>query len=95
MVTICEFKFDSDAWADSYADMLGIDPSLIVPGQVVAKIRQQRAQAQQAAAQAEQQQQAVASPIQDFIVLHTIGAPFIHACHCAPLLFCMMQNHFQ
>jgi len=52
-------KFDSDAWADTYADMLGIDPALIVPGQVVAKIRQQRAAAQQAAARAEQQQQAV------------------------------------
>jgi len=52
-------KFNSDAWADSYADMLGIDPGLIVPGQVVAKIRQERAAAQQAAAQAEQQQQAV------------------------------------
>jgi hypothetical protein len=52
-------KFDSDAWADSYADMLGIDPGLIVPGQVVAKIRQERAAAQQAAAQAQQQQQAV------------------------------------
>ena len=52
-------KFDSDAWADSYADMLGISPELVVPGQVVAKIRQERAQAQQAAAQAEQQQQAV------------------------------------
>ena len=40
-------------------DRLGIDPGLIVPGQVVAKIRQERAAAQQAAAQAQQQQQAV------------------------------------
>ena len=51
-------KFDSDAWADGYADMLGVDPSLIVPGQQVAKIRQARAEAQQAAAQAEREQQA-------------------------------------
>ena len=41
-------KFDADRWADSYADMLGIDPELIVPGNKVAIIRQQRAQAQQA-----------------------------------------------
>lgn len=45
-------KFDSDRWADAYADMLGIDPELIVPGDKVALIRQQRAQLQ---AQAEQQ----------------------------------------
>lgn len=51
-------KFDSDAWADGYADMLGIDPKLIVAGEKVAKIRQERAQAQQAQAQAEAQQQA-------------------------------------
>ena len=38
--------------------MLGVDPSLIVPGPQVAKVRQARAQQQQAAAQAEQQQQA-------------------------------------
>jgi hypothetical protein len=51
-------KFDSDSWADNYADMLGVDPSLIVPGAQVAKVRKARAEAQQAAAQAEQQQQA-------------------------------------
>jgi hypothetical protein len=51
-------KFDSDAWADGYADMLGVDPSLIVAGPQVAKIRQARAQAQQAAAQQEAQNQA-------------------------------------
>lgn len=45
-------KFDADRWADAYADMLGIDPELIVPGDKVALIRQQRAQAQQAAQQA-------------------------------------------
>ena len=51
-------KFDADKWADGYADMLGIDPKLIVAGEKVAKIRQERAQAQQAQAQAEAQQQA-------------------------------------
>lgn len=44
-------KFDSDRWADMYADALGIDPELIVPGDQVALIRQQRAQAQAAARQ--------------------------------------------
>ena len=43
-------KFDSDKWADEYSDMLGINPELIVPGDQVALIRQQRAQ-QQAVAQ--------------------------------------------
>lgn len=50
-------KFDADRWADAYADMLGIDPELIVPGDKVALIRQQRAQAQAQAAQAAQLQQ--------------------------------------
>ena len=52
-------KFDSDSWADNYADMLGVDPSLIVSGPQVAKVRQQRALAQQQAAQAEAEQRAV------------------------------------
>ena len=39
-------KFNADYWADSYADLLGIDPQLIVPGKEVALIREQRAQAQ-------------------------------------------------
>ena len=51
-------KFNSDAWADGYADMLGVDPKLIVSGPEVAKIRQQRAQAQQQAAQQEAANQA-------------------------------------
>ena len=50
-------KIDSDYWADSYADMLGVDPKLIVPGDKVALIRKQRAEAQQAQAQAAQMQQ--------------------------------------
>ena len=47
-------KFDADQWADAYADMLGIDPDLIVPGDKVAIMRNQRAQAAQAQAQTEQ-----------------------------------------
>ena len=50
-------KFDADYWADSYADLLGVDPQLVVPGDQVALIRQQRAQAQQQQAQLEQAQQ--------------------------------------
>ncbi len=51
-------KLDADRWADAYADMLGIDPELVVPGEQVALIRQQRAEAQRAAAQAEMANQA-------------------------------------
>lgn len=47
-------KFDADRWADAYADMLGIDPELIVPGDKVALIRQARAEAAQQQAAAEQ-----------------------------------------
>jgi hypothetical protein len=50
-------KFDEDRWADAYADMLGVDPELIVPGDKVALIRQARAEAAQAQAQAEQMAQ--------------------------------------
>jgi hypothetical protein len=46
-------KLDADNWADAYSDMLGIDPNLVVTGQKVALIRQQRAQQQ-----AQQQQMA-------------------------------------
>lgn len=52
-------KFNGDAWVDSYGDMLGVSPDLIVPNEEVAKIRKQRAQA--AAAQAQQEQMAAAS----------------------------------
>ena len=52
-------KFNSDAWADGYADMLGVDPKLIVGGERLARIRQEKAEAQQAMAQQEQQNQAV------------------------------------
>jgi hypothetical protein len=50
-------KFDADSWADAYADMLGIDPEMIVPSQQVAMIRNQRAQAQQAMQQQAMMQQ--------------------------------------
>lgn len=49
-------KFDTDVWADNYADALGIDPELIVGNDRVAIVRKQRAQAQAAQAQAEQAQ---------------------------------------
>ena len=52
-------KFDADKWANAYAEMLGIDPELIVADKQVAKIRQQRAEAQQQAQQQAAQQQAV------------------------------------
>lgn len=39
-------KLDADKWADAYADMLGVDPELIVATEDVAIVRQQRAQAQ-------------------------------------------------
>jgi hypothetical protein len=45
-------KFDVDAWADRYSDMLGVDPEFIVPGKEVTLIRQARQQAQQQAQQA-------------------------------------------
>jgi hypothetical protein len=48
-------KIDVDKWADSYSDMLGVDPDIIVASKNVAIIRQQRAQAQ---AQAQQMQAA-------------------------------------
>lgn len=46
-------KFDQDRWAEEYSDMLGVDPSFIVPDDKVALIRQSRQQQQQAAQQAE------------------------------------------
>jgi len=45
-------KFDADKWADAYADALGVDPDLIVSSEEAALVRDQRAQAQQAAEQA-------------------------------------------
>jgi len=45
-------KFDSDQWADIYADMLGVDPSLIIADKEVAVVRQARNQAMAAKEQA-------------------------------------------
>ena len=50
-------RFDADEWAESYADMLGVDPRLIVADDKVAFIRQERAKAQAQQAQAEQMAQ--------------------------------------
>ena len=50
-------KLDADRWADEYADMLGVNPSLIVPKDKVAMIRQQRAAAVAQANQAAQMEQ--------------------------------------
>jgi hypothetical protein len=44
-------KIDSDKVVDSYADMLGVDPDLIVGDDQVALIRQDRAKVQQQQAQ--------------------------------------------
>lgn len=46
-------KFDSDAWADAYSDMLGVDPKLIVPSDKVALLREARGKAEAAKAQME------------------------------------------
>jgi hypothetical protein len=50
-------NFNPDQWADTYSDMLGVDPKLIVASDQVALIRQQRAKAQAAQAQAAAMQQ--------------------------------------
>ena len=46
-------NYDADASVERYADMLGVDPDLIVPGDKVALVRQDRAKAQAAAQAAE------------------------------------------
>jgi hypothetical protein len=50
-------KFDQDQWADIYADMLGVDPSLIVADKDVALLRDARNQALAAKEQAAVMQQ--------------------------------------
>ena len=54
-------KFDADKWADIYSDSLGLDPQILVPADQVQAIRQQRAQAQQAAQQSAMLNQAADS----------------------------------
>jgi hypothetical protein len=51
-------KVNTDIWADQYADLLGVDPEILVQADQVAAIRKQRAQAQQQANQMEQLNQA-------------------------------------
>jgi hypothetical protein len=56
-------RFNADFWAEAYADMLGVDPDLIVADKEVALIRQARAQQlqqQMAVEQAEQMASAAA-----------------------------------
>jgi hypothetical protein len=50
-------KFDQDQWADVYADMLGVDPSLIIADKEVALLRDARNQAMAAKEQAAAMQQ--------------------------------------
>ncbi len=50
-------KFDADHWAESYSDMLGVDPNMIVADRQVAIVRDARAKAQAAQAQAAAMQQ--------------------------------------
>lgn len=50
-------KFDADKWADVYSDSLGLDPSILVPADQVAALRQQRAEAAQAQQNAALQEQ--------------------------------------
>ena len=52
-------KFDQDQWADVYADMLGVDPSLIVADKDVALLRDARNRALAAKEQAAVMQQQV------------------------------------
>lgn len=47
-------RFDADAWADDYSDMLGVSPALLVPVDQANAVRQARAQAAQQQAQSEQ-----------------------------------------
>jgi hypothetical protein len=50
-------KFDADQWVDSYSDMLGVDPSLIVADKQVALIRDARNKAMAAKEQVAAMQQ--------------------------------------
>lgn len=54
-------KFDEDAWADKYSDMLGVDPEFVVSNDKVALIRKQKAQAQAQAQQIAQAEQAASA----------------------------------
>ena len=62
-------KVDTDYWAEAYADMLGVDPQLIIPSDKVAIVRQERA------AQAKQIQDAETAEKQSKTVKNLAGAP--------------------
>jgi hypothetical protein len=51
-------KLDTDAWADKYSDLLGVDPEFLVANDKVAIIREARAKAQAQAQQIAQAEQA-------------------------------------
>ena len=65
---------DPDKWADAYADMLGVDPELIVSSEDVAIVRQQRAEAE-AQAQQMAQIQMQAEAAQKLGTVKTGGEP--------------------
>lgn len=65
-------KLDADHMADGYADMLGVDPRDIVPGEKVALIRKARADGQAKAA-AEQQAMAQAETLAKLGTVQTQG----------------------
>lgn len=65
-------KFDSDRWADLYADQLGVDPDLIVPSQQVALIRNRREEEAQRQQQADQLEQS-AKTAKDLAAANTSG----------------------
>lgn len=46
-------KFDADQWADVYADMLGVDPRMLIAGENLVAIRKSRQEAAAAQAQLE------------------------------------------
>lgn len=57
-------KFDADQWADAYSQMLGLDPTIILPTEQVARVREARNAAMAAkeqAAMAQTQTQSVAN----------------------------------
>ena len=67
-------KFDPDQWVDSYSDMLGVDPKLIVANDQVAVIRNSRLKAQAAQAQQAAMQQQAAT-MKDMAAAKTGGDP--------------------
>jgi hypothetical protein len=50
-------KIDSDYWCDAYADMLGVDPKMIVATDKVALVRGERAKQQAEVAKAQMAEQ--------------------------------------